>query len=101
MTDTALLAVFIAAIAGLLAGRAWAAALRRGDLRDRPAFRTSPHYTQGLHYPGAGQIELAISELTKVVREDPDAVEVSQVLGNLLREAGQVERALQVHHALL
>jgi lipopolysaccharide biosynthesis regulator YciM len=101
MTDTALLAVLIAAIAGLLAGRAWAAALQRGDLRDRPAFRTSPHYTQGLHYLAAGQLELAISELTKVVREDPDAVEVSQVLGNLLREAGQVERALQLHHALL
>jgi lipopolysaccharide biosynthesis regulator YciM len=101
MTDTALLAVLIAAIAGLLAGRAWAAALRRGDLRDRPAFRTSPHYTQGLHYLAAGQLELAISELAKVVREDPDAVEVSQVLGNLLREAGQVERALQLHHSLL
>jgi lipopolysaccharide assembly protein B len=101
VTDTALLAVFIAAIAGLLAGRAWAAALRRGDLRDRPAFRTSTHYTQGLHYLAAGQLELAISELTKVIREDPDAVEVSQVLGNLLREGGQVERALQVHQSLL
>jgi lipopolysaccharide biosynthesis regulator YciM len=101
LTETALLAVLLATIAGLLAGRAWAAALRRGDLRERPAFRTSPHYTQGLHYLAAGQIELAISELTKVIREDPDAVEVSQVLGNLLREAGQVERAIQVHQALL
>jgi lipopolysaccharide assembly protein B len=101
LTDTSLLAVLIATIAGVLAGRAWAAALRRGDLRERPAFRTSPHYTQGLHYLAAGQLELAISELTKVIREDPDAVEVSQVLGNLLREAGQVERALQVHQRLL
>ena len=101
MTDTALLAVFLAMIAGVLAGRAWAAALRRGDLKERPAFRTSPHYTQGLHYLTTGQLELAISELTKVTREDPDAVEVAQVLGNLLREAGQVERAIQVHQALL
>jgi lipopolysaccharide biosynthesis regulator YciM len=101
LSDTALLAVFLATIAGVLAGRAWAAALRRGDLRDRPSFRTSPHYTQGLHYLASGQLELAISELTKVIREDPDAVEVSQVLGNLLREAGQVERAIQVHQALL
>jgi lipopolysaccharide biosynthesis regulator YciM len=101
VTDTAILAVALAAIAGLLAGRAWIAALRRPGASDRPSFRTSPHYTHGLYYLSAGQIELAISELTKVVREDPDALEVLQVLGNLLREAGQVERAVQVHQGLL
>ena len=101
MTDTALLAVLLAAIAGLLAGRAWAAARRGGDSRDRPPYRVSPHYTQGLHYVAAGQRELAISELTKVAREDPDALDVLQILGNLLREAGQVERAIKVHQGLL
>jgi len=101
VTDTALLAVLLAAIAGLLAGRAWAAARRRGDSRDRPPYRVSPHYTQGLHYVAAGQRELAISELTKVAREDPEALEVLQILGNLLREAGQVEKAIQVHQGLL
>ena len=101
MTDTALLAVLLAAIAGLLAGRAWAAARRRGDPRDRPPYRVSPHYTQGLHYVAAGQRELAVSELTKVAREDPEALEVLQILGNLLREAGQVEKAIQVHQGLL
>lgn len=101
MTDTALLAVLLAAIAGVAAGRAWAAALRRGDLRDRASYRTSPHYTQGLHYLTAGQPELAISELTKVTRDDPAALEVQLVLGNLLRETGQVERAIQVHGKLL
>lgn len=101
MTDTAFLAVLLAAIAGLLAGRAWAAAQRRSELRDRPAFRTSPHYTQGLHYLAAGQIELAISELNKVSREDSAALEVLLVLGNLLRETGQVERAIQVHNKLI
>ena len=101
MTDTALLAVLLAAIAGLVAGRAWATALRRGEERSRAAFRASPHYIQGLHYLAAGQLELAISELSKVAREDGDAVEVSHVLGNLLREGGQVERAIQVHQALL
>ena len=101
MTDTALLAVLLAAIAGLLAGRAWAAARRGGDSRDRPRYRVSPHYTQGLHYVAAGQRELAISELTKVAREDPDALDILQILGNLLREAGQVERAIKVHQGLL
>jgi lipopolysaccharide biosynthesis regulator YciM len=101
MTDTGLLAVLLAAIAGVVAGRVWSQALRRADLKDRPAFRTSTHYTQGLHFLAAGQIELAISELTKVSREDPAALEVLLVLGNLLRETGQMERAIQVHSKLL
>jgi lipopolysaccharide assembly protein B len=101
MPETALLAILLAGIGGVLAGRAWAAARRRGDLRDRPGFRMSPHYTQGLHYLASGQLELAITELTKVAREDPEAVEVLQVLSHLLREAGQVERAIHVHQSLL
>lgn len=101
MTDTALLAILLAAIAGVLAGRAWEKALRRSELGERPAFRTTAHYTQGLHFLAAGQTELAISELTKVSREDPSALEVLLVLGNLLRETGQVERAIQVHTKLL
>jgi hypothetical protein len=56
VTETALLAVLLAGIAGVLAGRAWAAALRRGDLRDRPGFRSSPHYFLGLHALAAGQL---------------------------------------------
>ena len=99
MTDTALLAVALAAAAGLLAGRAFAAGRRRGERGER--FRTSPHYTQGLHYLTAGQLEPAIRELTKVSREEPAAVDVVQVLSHLLREAGQVEKAIQLHQGLL
>lgn len=101
MSDTALLAVLLAAVAGLVAGRAWAAARRHGDIRERPEFRTTAHYTQGLHYLASGQIGLAISELGKVTREFPEAVEALQALGTLLRETGQVERAIQVHQTLL
>jgi lipopolysaccharide biosynthesis regulator YciM len=101
VTDTGLLAVLLAGIAGLAAGRAWAAALRRGERKDRPGYRESTHYAEGLHYATTGQTDLAISELTKVARDDTDAVEVLQVLGNLLREKGQVERAIQTHQGLL
>jgi lipopolysaccharide biosynthesis regulator YciM len=100
MTDTALLAVLLGSLAGVLAGRAWAAGLR-GDARSRPGFRISPHYSQGLHALSTGQLGLAVSELTKVTREEPEAVEVWQVLAHLFREAGQVERAIQVHQRLL
>jgi lipopolysaccharide assembly protein B len=99
MTDTALLATFLAAIAGLVAGRIWASALRRGEGRFRA--RSSSHYTQGLHQLASGQPELAASEFAKVARAEPDAVEVQLVLGDLLRESGQVERAMGVHQGLL
>jgi lipopolysaccharide biosynthesis regulator YciM len=92
--------VLVAAAAGFVAGRAYAHARHRG-LRDRPGFRTSPHYTQGLHYLASGQLPLAMSELTKVARDDRDAVDVLQVLSHLQRETGQVERAIQVHQSLL
>ena len=80
MSDTALLAVLLAAVAGLLAGGAWAAG-RGGAGRSgqRPAFRSSPHYTEGLHCLATGQLEPAIHELDKVLRDHPDAVEVQQV----------------------
>lgn len=101
MTDTAILAVLLAAIGGIAAGRAWAASRRRGELRDRPGFRSSTHYLQGLHHLAAGQVDQAITELQKVAREAPEAVEVLQVLGDLLRQTGQVERALQIRQQVL
>jgi lipopolysaccharide biosynthesis regulator YciM len=101
LTDTALVAVLLAAVAGMLAGLSWAAARGRGDGRARPGFRSSPHYSEGLHALASGQLELAIHELDKVRREHPDAVEVQQVLSHLYRELGQTERAIAIHRALI
>jgi lipopolysaccharide biosynthesis regulator YciM len=100
LSETALLAVALAAAAGVVAGRAWTRAQRRESL-ERAARRSSPHYARGLHHLAAGQLDLAISELAKVARHEPDAPEVPLVLGSLLREAGQTERAIQVHQELL
>jgi lipopolysaccharide biosynthesis regulator YciM len=99
MTDAAILATILAAIAGLAAGRAWASALHRGERRFRT--RSSSHYTLGLHQLASGRPDLAASELAKVSRAEPSAVEVHLVLGDLFRESGQVERALTVHQGLL
>jgi lipopolysaccharide assembly protein B len=101
VTETALAAVVLAALAGLLAGRAWAATRRSAELRERPGFRASPHYTEALHCLATGQLEGAIRELVKVLREHPDSAEVQQVLSHLFREVGQVERAIEMHRALL
>jgi lipopolysaccharide biosynthesis regulator YciM len=101
MSDTALLAVALAAVAGLLAGGAWVAGRARGRERQRPGFRASSHYTEGLHCLATGQLETAIHELGKVLRDHPDAVEVQQVLSHLYRETGKVERAIEIHRSLL
>jgi lipopolysaccharide biosynthesis regulator YciM len=101
LSDTALLAVLVAALAGLLAGGAWAAGRGRGREQQRPGFRSSPHYTEGLHCLATGQLETAIHELGKVLRDHPDAVEVQQVLSHLFREVGKVERAIEIHRGLL
>ena len=87
--DTALVAVLVATVAGILAGIAWAAARRRDDGRRLSGFRSSPHYTRGPARARRGQLELAIHELEKVPATHPDSVEVQQVLSHLLREVGQ------------
>jgi lipopolysaccharide biosynthesis regulator YciM len=101
MTEGALLAIVLAAIAGVLAGRSWAAAQQKDRIGNRVPFRTSPHYLWGLHYLTRGERSLALSELSKVTKNDPTALEVDLVRGGLLREMGQVERAIQVHQKLL
>jgi lipopolysaccharide assembly protein B len=101
LSDTALLAVLVAAVGGVLAGLAWAAGRGRDEKRRRPGFRSSPHYSEGLHALATGQLELAIHELDKVRREHPDSVEVLQVLSHLYREVGKTERAIEIHRALI
>jgi lipopolysaccharide biosynthesis regulator YciM len=101
MTDSAILAVLLAAAAGVLAGRAWAAGRRRARERGRPGFPSSPHYSEGLRLLASGQLEAAIHELNKVLRDHPAAIEVRQVLSELLREVGRVEQAIEIQRALL
>jgi lipopolysaccharide biosynthesis regulator YciM len=101
LSDTALLAVLVAAVGGALAGLAWSAGRGHDERRRRPSFRSSPHYSEGLHALATGQLELAIHELDKVRREHPDSVEVLQVLSHLLREVGRTERAIEIHRALV
>jgi lipopolysaccharide biosynthesis regulator YciM len=99
---TLLIAVLVALLIGLAAGKAWERyKLVEGRWIDRRRVRQSPHFILGLNYLVAGQVDLAIEELEKAARLDPGAVELRLVLGNLYREKGQVGRAIQEHQALL
>jgi lipopolysaccharide biosynthesis regulator YciM len=100
MTETTLLAVVLATLAGIVTGRAWASARRRMSVGSRFSSRASVHFAQGLHYLSEGRFALAVSELVKVYERERDSVELALLVGNLLRETGQVERAIRTHRHL-
>jgi lipopolysaccharide biosynthesis regulator YciM len=84
---------------GVLLGRAWA--LWRLRRREGPQYGDKPHYLLGLNYLISNQPDLALVELTKAVRGETDAIEAYLALGNLFREKGQVERAIDIHKSVL
>ncbi len=97
-----LLAALVALLAGLTIGKAWERyKLRDGTWIDRRRARESPHYILGLNFLVANQIDLAIDALNKAASQDPDALEVHMILGNLYREKGQVGKAITIHQMLL
>lgn len=63
----------------------------------------APSYSSG---PGKGRTGLAdtraaIDELSKVVKDTPEAVEIYLALGNLYRSQGEIERAAQIRNSLI
>lgn len=96
------LAILIALLVGLAAGKAWERyKLQDGRWIDRRRARESPHYMLGLNFLAANQIDRAIEELGRAAKVAGDALEIRLILGNLYREKGQVGRAIQEHQALL
>ncbi len=84
---------------GALVGDRWA----RLRLPSAPAAdrQGRPHYLLGLNYLVSNQPHHAIRELSKAVRLETDAMEAYLALGNLFRENGQTERAIDIHKSLL
>lgn len=95
-----LLGVSLALIAlGALIGELWARLRSSRGVERKPSQR--PHYLLGLNYLVSHQPGHAIRELSRAVRQETDAVEAYLALGNLLRENGQTERAIDLHKSLL
>ena len=55
----------------------------------------------GLNFLVDHHVDQAIDELTQAVSTDGDALEIQMILGNLLRQKGQVARAITLHQSLL
>lgn len=97
-----LLASLLALLAGLVVGKAWERyKLRDGRWIDRRRLRQTPHYMLGLTFLVQGDVDEAIDALTQASHTDVDALELQLILGNLLREKGQVARAITIHQSLL
>jgi len=102
MPEYGILAVLLALLVGLAAGKAHERyKLRDGRWIDRRRLRETPHYMLGLNFLVDQQVDQAIDELTQAASTDTDALEIQMILGNLYRQKGQVGRAINVHQSLL
>ncbi len=92
-----LLVLGIALLAGI-GGGALGVLLAR---RRRPASRDPFEASLGFNYLVSNELDRALEAFSRVASADPEAVDVRIVLGNLHREKGQVERAVQIHRGVL
>ncbi|WP_027722710.1 tetratricopeptide repeat protein [Maridesulfovibrio zosterae] len=63
----------------------------------------APSYSScnGRENSGLADTRAAIDELSKVVKDIPEAVEIYLALGNLYRSQGEIERAAQIRNSLI
>jgi lipopolysaccharide biosynthesis regulator YciM len=100
-TDETLLFVLVSFAAGVALGRLWTSIRGARSAKTDSRRRSSIHYILGLDLLASRQIDRAVLELTKAARENTEATEIYLILGNLLREKGQLERAIQIHQSIL
>ena len=98
--EQVLLVVLITFAIGVAVGRYWSKS-QAGGRMNRRRDASSIHYILGLDFLASRQIDRAITELTAAARKDTEAIEIYLILGNLLREKGQLERAIQIHQSVL
>ena len=102
MSQYGFLLALVALLVGVGVGKAWERyKLRDGRWIDRRRLRQTPHYMLGLNFLVDHHVDQAIDELTQAVSTDSDALEIQMILGNLLRQKGQVARAITLHQSLL
>ena len=101
INELILLVALIAFVAGVALSQLWGALSGQPRPLARRGIGESFDYILGLELLGSRQIDRAISELSRAARSDTEAIEIYLILGNLFREKGQVERAIQIHQSIL
>jgi lipopolysaccharide biosynthesis regulator YciM len=100
LNEQILLVALLAFVGGVALGQIWAR-LTRGKPQARKGVAESLPYILGLDLLASRQIDRAIAELARAARSDTEAIEIYLILGNLFREKGQLERAIQLHQSIL
>ena len=98
--EQTLLVALVAFVAGIALGQVWGRLTGRTQ-QARKGVGESLAYILGLDLLASRQIDRAISELSRAARSDTEAIEIYLILGNLFREKGQLERAIQIHQSIL
>ena len=98
--DQILLVALLAFVGGVAVGQLWARLTGRKQTPHK-GMGGSLSYILGLDLLASRQIDRAISELARAARTDTEAIEIYLILGNLFREKGQLERAIQIHQSIL
>ena len=100
LVEQPLFLVLIAFAIGIAAGRFWGIRTKRRESRSIGG-AAATHYIAGIDFLATSQLDPAVHELTQAAKLNPDAPEIYLILGNLLREKGQLERAIQIHQSIL
>jgi len=99
--DPALLILF-AFLFGILLGRIWGYNKYKEKIDyNIKQYRSTSSYVLGISNLITGDRDLAISELSRAAKTDTDRIELYIILGNLHREKGQIEKAIQIHRSVL
>jgi len=98
--EQTLLVALVAFVAGIALGQLWGRLTGRQQ-QARKGVGVSLAYVLGLDLLASRQIDRAISELARAAHSDTEAIEIYLILGNLFREKGQLERAIQIHQSIL
>ncbi|MBN2135490.1 MAG: tetratricopeptide repeat protein [Acidobacteria bacterium] len=97
-----ILVPLFALIIGILLGRLWGYFKYKEKISYNIKHqRSTSSYVLGISYLIAGERDLAISELARAAKTDTDRIELYIILGNLYREKGQLEKAIQIHRSIL
>ena len=99
--EQTLLVALIAFVVGVALGLLWGRLTGRQRPQAGKGFGESLQFILGLDLLTSRHIDRAISELARAARSDTEAVGTYLILGNLFREKGQLERAIQIHQSIL
>lgn len=101
LIDPAILGLFLFLL-GILLGRMWGYYKNRDRINyATKTYRSSSSYVLGISNLIAGERDLAIEELARAAKTDTDRIELYVILGNLYREKGRLEKAIQIHRTVL